>query len=459
MPRQAIHRRTGRDWGCKKLQTLYFCPLYFVLLAYNAPVRYVLMTLAAILLMPLGRAEAATSLTLRHKHFVFTINPRDMSNWERPQEVWLYRGQEAVPPSEFRADGDVPPLISDGWEKQKKTGWDNAAIAQTVRDKVSSTLDRPAGSVIINRTGSGIVFEGVGMPGRKVEVEATVELITAALATNATDIWLPIEETQPQITVNDPELIAKGIKEVVTVGESDFSGSPNNRRHNIAVGLAKFNGHLIAQGENFSFNAVLGKVDGSTGYLRELVIKGDRTVPDYGGGLCQVSSTAYRGIWEYGFPITQRRNHSYAVGYYAPQGSDATVYPGSIDMKFLNDGPSALLMQTYQENSHAYFIYYGTKDARTSAVFGPYISNMSAPPPDKTVYTTDLPPGERRKLGERHAGMNATWFRQRTTSTGGIALERVFSVYQARPLFYEVGVESLPDTGSGAVEPAFIDAL
>ena len=118
---------------------------------------------------------------------------------------------------------------------------------------------------------------------------------------------------------------------------------------------------------------------------------GEHTLPEYGGGLCQVSTTAYRGVWEYGFPITGRRNHSFAVSYYAPHGTDATIYPPHTDMKFLNDSPGALLLQTYHENDRAYFIYYGTKDDRTAEVIGPYTWDFRPPPPDRTDYTTEDP--------------------------------------------------------------------
>jgi vancomycin resistance protein YoaR len=267
-------------------------------------------------------------------------------------------------------------------------------------------------------------------------------------------------ETQPTVTVTDPELRAAGIKEIVTIGESEFSNSPANRRHNIATGLAKFNGHLIPKDTVFSFDETLGPVDGSTGYLKELVIKGDQTVPDYGGGLCQVSSTAYRGVWEYGFPITQRRNHSYSVNHYAPYGTDATVYPPNVDIKFKNDSPGALLMQTYAKGDLAFFVYYGTHDARESDVLGPYVWDRVPPPPDRTEYTTDLAPGEKKKVGERVPGLKAAWYRIVKSPDGTEKMEPVFSNYQARPLYYLVGVESLPaaGTGSGSDIPTWFES-
>lgn len=232
---------------------------------------------------------------------------------------------------------------------------------------------------------------------------------------------------------------------MVTVGESDFAGSPKNRRHNIQVGLNKFNGHLIPKGEVFSFNEILGPVDGAAGYLKELVIKGDKTEPDYGGGLCQISSTAYRGVWEYGFPIVDRKNHSYVVNYYAPVGTDATVYLPNPDMKFENNSSGALLIQTYSDGDNAYFIYYGTRDARQSEVYGPIISNRVGAPPDKFEVTPNLPPGVKRKVGDRHAGMSVVWYRTVTMPNSEPVIEPVRSIYQARPLFYQIGAEAAPE--------------
>jgi vancomycin resistance protein YoaR len=129
---------------------------------------------------------------------------------------------------------------------------------------------------------------------------------------------------------------------------------------------------MIKPGEEFSFNKFLGEVDGVNGFLPELVIKAEGIVPEFGGGLCQVSSTAFRAAMNGGLPITERRNHSFAVVYYAPQGTDATIYPGYTDLRFMNNLPSNLLVWTRIEGSKLYFEYYGTKDNRTVAFEGPY---------------------------------------------------------------------------------------
>lgn len=399
---------------------------------------------ALAMLLPTITEAASPALTYHYQHHIFTIDPDAYPEWRTKEEVWTYRGLSVVPPAEFLVDGDDVPPLPEGFEKSVQPAWDKEEIGKTITEKIAQTLYREAGRVTIGRSASGtVVFDGVGLTGRELDIEMTATLTVAALEQGIVFITLPVKETQPEIAVEDPELRTAGIREVVTIGESDFAGSPANRRHNIQVGLSKFNGHLIPQGAVFSFNEVLGPVDGKAGYLKELVIKGDKTEPDYGGGLCQISSTAYRGVWEYGFPITDRKNHSYAVSYYEPVGTDATVYLPNPDMKFLNDSSGSLLIQTHMENDKAYYIYYGTKDARKAEVYGPLISDRKAPPPDRYEQVTTLPPGVKRKVGDRHAGLTALWYRVVGMPGQEEKAEPYLSTYQARPLFYQIGVASL----------------
>lgn len=163
-------------------------------------------------------------------------------------------------------------------------------------------------------------------------------------------------------------------------GQSDFSGSSASRIQNIKVGSSQYRGVIIKPDEEFSFNSYLGLIDAAHGYKPELVIKPEGTVPEFGGGLCQVSSTAFRAAFFSGLPITQRRNHSYAVRYYdwisddlpRSPGLDATIYPGAQDMKFINDTPGAILVWTEIAGTKLYFDFYGTADGREIIVDGPH---------------------------------------------------------------------------------------
>ena len=397
-------------------------------------------------------AEAASyPITYRYNHHLFELQPYEYSHWKGQKQVWSSHGKSIRPLAEFRVDGDQVPPLPAGVVRHIVVDWDKRAMRETLKEKISLKLDREPGAVTIKKTGTGVLFEGIGMLGRKVDLDLAVELTIKALENEVTDVVLPVIEIQPQMEI-DIALRKMGIREVITVGESGYSGSPYARRLNIANGLSKFNGTVIEKGEIFSFNETLGPVNSTTGYYKELVILGERTLPEYGGGLCQVSTTAYRGIWEYGFPIEKRRNHSFAVMYYSPQGTDATIYPPHTDMKFANDSPGALLIQTYNdaENRLAYYIYYGTNDNRESEIIGPYVWGRRSAPADKVEYTTAIAPGTTRKAGGRVPGLKAVWYRV-VNKGGKETVEPFFSYYEARPNLLQIGVSDMPGN-----EPSWI---
>ena len=391
-------------------------------------------------------AAAQPELLYRYDHHLFTINPNAQPAWHKTEEVWSYHGKEITPPQALRIDGDVLPALPEGITRSLQNVWNIDAIEATIAQQISPVIDRPRGEVTIRNTDGDITFEGVGFLGKHLDTHRTALLTIDALESGVTDIQLPVQLRQPVMHVLDPSLQDRGIREVIAIGESNFARSAVARRHNIQAGLAQFDGHIVEQGSTFSFNAVLGPVNDATGYVKELVILGDKTLPDFGGGLCQVSTTAYRGIWEYGFPIADRRNHSFAVQYYAPQGTDATIYPPYTDMKFTNDGPSDLLIQTHVEGDRAFFIYYGTAQNRAVEIIGPYVWDKREPPPDRFEYTDELAPGEERIVGKATPGMQSAWFRIIRDPDGNETIEPFYSYYEARPNYTQIGKDAVAPT-------------
>jgi vancomycin resistance protein YoaR len=207
--------------------------------------------------------------------------------------------------------------------------------------------------------------------------------------------------------INPAEADSFNIKEMVGTGHSNFAGSPSNRRHNIKVGIDALHGLIIKPEEEFSLVKALGAIDASTGYLPELVIKGDKTIPEYGGGLCQVATTLFRSALASGLPITARQNHSYRVSYYEPAGTDASIYDPWPDVKFINDTGNDILIQANIENNDLYLEFWGTKDGRKISISEPVIYNIVKPPPTKIIKTTDLKPGEKKCTERAHDGASA----------------------------------------------------
>jgi vancomycin resistance protein YoaR len=230
----------------------------------------------------------------------------------------------------------------------------------------------------------------VSKNGYEINPEKSVAAVSETLEKNpyAKDINLETNVLKPEVSSSD--VAQYGIKELIGTGTSNFRGSPKNRIHNIGVGARRFNGVLIKPGEEFSFIKTLGPVDKSTGYLPELVIKVDKTIPEYGGGMCQVSTTCFRAALNSGLKITARTNHAYPVQYYAPQGLDATVYIPNPDLRFINDTPGYILIQTHIEGTQLTFDFYGTLDGRQTKIVGPFVTSRGAGGAMKTTVAQEV---------------------------------------------------------------------
>ncbi len=290
--------------------------------------------------------------------------------------------------------------------------------------------------------------------GINLQVAKTAEAIQTNLLTEQHRVEVAANYIEPRVKLG--ELNNLGISELVARGESNFTGSPKNRRHNIKIGAAKFDKVLVAPGTTFSFNKVLGEVNETTGYLPELVIKGDETTPEFGGGLCQVSTTAFRAALNGGYPILARQNHSYRVSYYEPAGTDATVYQPYPDMQFKNDTADHILIHTYVDGDNLYFDFYGTKAGRRVELDGPRIFNITEPPSPVYVETSTLPEGEEKKIDTAHRGADTILYRYVYNANGKEVRKDIFkSHYVPWPAKYLVGAKTAPkvETNLGNVPP------
>jgi len=223
--------------------------------------------------------------------------------------------------------------------------------------------------------------------GVSINIEKSLEIIEEYFKNDEIK-----EELEIAYIITHPSISAKsinnlGISKIISEGRSNFKGSTRSRIYNINVATKRFQGVLISPGEEFSFIEILGEVDGEHGYLPELVIKKDKTEPEFGGGICQVSTTTFRAAINAGLKITARRNHAYPVQYYNPQGMDATVYVPRPDLRFINNTPGHILIQTEINGTELVFKFYGTDDGRKIEIEGPKIIERNSDGSMKTTFS------------------------------------------------------------------------
>lgn len=131
--------------------------------------------------------------------------------------------------------------------------------------------------------------------------------------------------------------MADPAQDMVVAGSCSTSlkGSSGNRIQNVTVGAAHVNGLVLEPGAVVSISALLGPRDAAHGYALAGVYSGGKTVPGYGGGICQVSSTVYNAAMNAGLKVIQRYPHSMPVSY-LPLGQDAAISWGSKDLVIQN---------------------------------------------------------------------------------------------------------------------------
>ncbi len=325
-----------------------------------------------------------------------------------------------------------------------------------LKENVLSDVEREAqdAQFILSADNKKVTTFVASHQGIQVDKEELSEAMAAALGARHAQVLLSALEPEKQqthtperielVTVSsEPELTTEksnklGIKEVIGLGVSDFSGSPHNRIKNMSNAVDKLQGILIAPGEEFSLLNSLKPFTYSNGYLDELVIKGDEIKPEIAGGLCQIGTTSFRMAMNSGLNITQRRNHSLVVSYYndpinGNPGTDATIYDPAPDFRFINDTGKHVMWQTTMNTrtGRLAFTLWGTSDGRKGSYTAPVVDRWIATGPMVEKKTVDLEPGQ-RECQSKHPGAEAS-FTYSVVKADGTKKQTVYESYY-RPL-------------------------
>ena len=126
-------------------------------------------------------------------------------------------------------------------------------------------------------------------------------------------------------------------EEEISAFSTELKDRSEGRLTNIGITCSTLNETIIQNGETFSFNQTVGKPTAEKGYKEASVIIDHKTEKGIGGGNCQVSSTLYNAVLAIpSLIVTERHEHGKDVTY-VPDGKDAAVSYGSLDLKFRND--------------------------------------------------------------------------------------------------------------------------
>lgn len=330
-------------------------------------------------------------------------------------------------------------------------GWKQAAIERW-GEEMATSINRGPQNASFRWVGKGKVeVFAPARPGWVIDEKSLVTLLLGSLNNlettdgNEEKVELPVVEIEPEIKTGDANNL--GIKELIGKGESWFTGSITNRIFNLKKSAQELNGVLVAPGETFSFNQVIGDVSAATGYKQAYIIKEGKTILGDGGGVCQVSSTLFRAVLASGLPIEARTAHAYRVSYYEIKyqpGFDATVFQPDPDFKFKNDTPRYILIQTVYDEKNKYLAFeiYGTNDGRKVETSKARVWEVTSPPPDLYVDDPTLQAGKIVQT-EHSANGAKVAFDWKVTRGDDVLQERTFySVYRPWQAVYLRGTKT-----------------
>ena len=235
--------------------------------------------------------------------------------------------------------------------------------------------------------------------------------------------------TAPQRSVQ--LLAGRGVLSFVSSGHSSYRGSPTFRETNVLVGASKLDNFFIAPGHTFDFAKEVGSISAATGFVKGYVISGGTLQKEDGGGICQVSTTVFRALYQAGLPIVERHEHSHRVDYYDPVGFEATVYAPEKNLRMKNDTAAYLFVQASWDKKAKTLTFdlFGAAPTRTVKLSKPVVSDFKFP--SQPTYSPDprVRVGSRRVLDVEVQGMTSVITRS-VTRNGHTTKDTLKSVYR-----------------------------
>jgi vancomycin resistance protein YoaR len=278
---------------------------------------------AAMLKSDVERLVSEYECVLVHGEKRFTLNKNDLTLETDLEEVLAKARKNgkgeyfiAVWPSNDRRLSDAVDAISEIIDA-KPQGAELLSIS-AAKELNTDELERNSRFVVTAPT-DGAKLDKAAAKELVLSGVRMAELPVETLKANSTVPILPVRRAVFSTSYNSPSLSASG------------------RVHNIKKGAALMNARSLAPGETLSCNEVLGERTKENGWQTGTAFAsgGKKTEQQYGGGICQISTTLYNCALMAGLEVPERIGHSRKVAY-IEGGRDASLSWGSADLVIKN---------------------------------------------------------------------------------------------------------------------------
>ncbi|MBO5005144.1 MAG: VanW family protein [Clostridia bacterium] len=180
-----------------------------------------------------------------------------------------------------------------------------------------------------------------------IDFGVSVDEAKRKLEESENECVIPLKVIKPSKTTD--MLGEEAFPDRLATYSTKYDSSNYNRTTNLRLSASKINGVVLMPGEEFSYNRTLGQRTAAAGYKPAASYVGGKVVNEYGGGICQTSSTLYNTVLLANLEVTSRSNHCY-VSSYVPISRDATVSWGTLDFKFKNNRKYPIKIRAYASN-------------------------------------------------------------------------------------------------------------
>ena len=244
---------------------------------------------------------------------------------------------------------------------------DKDLVAKAVIDRTTDLEKKAADAKFVFVKGKPAI-EG-GDSGLGLDREGLAAAVLTA-ATTGGDRTARVELVPVDAQESKEKLEALGIKEVVAKFSTPLGASSAARIHNLKLGAERVTGQLVLPGETWSLTETLSPITAEGGYQAAGIVNNGQLTEGVGGGLSQMATTTYNVGYLLGLEDVEHRPHSYYFSRY-PEGREATIYVGSIDMRFKNDTPYGILLQAYVKDGQVTVRAWSTPHYRVESTTTP----------------------------------------------------------------------------------------
>lgn len=218
--------------------------------------------------------------------------------------------------------------------------------------------------------GERVVVASDGKPGRQVTAKAIQQAVLPLLTKPEAARTGAVATDTVQPTLTRDTVGQLGIKEEMSTFTVNFEPAPY-RTKNIGRAAQLLNGSVVLPGNTWSFNRTVGERTKANGFVDGIIIRDDQFTKAAGGGVSAVATTVFNALFFAGVKPLEHGAHSFYIERY-PEGREATVVWGSLDLRFANDSGNAIYIQASATDTSITISFLGTKkyDA-VEAVTGP----------------------------------------------------------------------------------------